>query len=86
MHTHKQGNTSAMQVMSIRLEPELKERLRQIAGEHAYQTLMRDVLWQFVEQHAKPGEYLYDGKQRLLQRENGSALLFCPSISSMSDI
>jgi len=38
-----------MQVMSIRLEPELKERLRQIAGEHAYQTLIRDVLWQFVE-------------------------------------
>jgi predicted transcriptional regulator len=33
-----------MQVMSIRLEPELKERLRKIAGEQGYQTLMQDVL------------------------------------------
>jgi predicted DNA-binding protein len=39
-----------MQVTSIRLEPELKERLREISGEQGYQTLIREVLWQFVEQ------------------------------------
>ncbi len=39
-----------MQVTSIRLEPELKERLREISGEQGYQTLIRDILWQFVEQ------------------------------------
>ncbi|HEY9661497.1 MAG TPA: hypothetical protein V6C65_23820 [Allocoleopsis sp.] len=36
--------------MSIRLEPELKEQLREISGEQGYQTLIREVLWQFVEQ------------------------------------
>jgi hypothetical protein len=50
MDTHKRGSTSEMQVTSIRLEPELKERLREISGEQGYQTLMREVLWQFVEQ------------------------------------
>jgi hypothetical protein len=50
MNTHKRGSTSEMQVTSIRLEPELKERLREISGEQGYQTLIREVLWQFVEQ------------------------------------
>ncbi|MEP0914995.1 hypothetical protein NDI45_29290 [Leptolyngbya sp. GB1-A1] len=50
MDTRKRGSTSEMQVTSIRLEPELKERLREISGEQGYQTLIRDVFWQFVEQ------------------------------------
>ncbi|MGI0488503.1 hypothetical protein ACN4EK_24090 [Pantanalinema rosaneae CENA516] len=50
MDTRKRGNTSEMQVTSIRMEPELKERLRQISGEQGYQTLIREVLWQFVDQ------------------------------------
>jgi hypothetical protein len=50
MDTRKRGSTSEMQVTSIRLEPELKERLREISGEQGYQTLIREVLWQFVEQ------------------------------------
>jgi predicted DNA-binding protein len=45
MDTRKRGNISEMQVTSIRLEPELKERLREISREHRYQTLSRDVLW-----------------------------------------
>jgi hypothetical protein len=52
MDTRKRGSTSEMQVTSIRLEPELKERLREISGEQGYQTLIREVLWQFVEQQA----------------------------------
>ena len=50
MDTRKRGRTSEMQVTSIRLEPELKERLRELSGEQGYQTLIREVLWQFVEQ------------------------------------
>ncbi|MBW4523445.1 MAG: hypothetical protein KME16_27890 [Scytolyngbya sp. HA4215-MV1] len=56
MNTQKRGSTSEMQVTSIRLEPELKERLREISGEQGYQTLIREVLWQFVEQQAVSDE------------------------------
>jgi hypothetical protein len=75
-----------MQVTSIRLEPELKERLREISGEQGYQTLIRDVLWRFVEQQARPDEFLHDGNRQLHQSENGFALPSYPSMFSMSDI
>ncbi|HEY9621498.1 MAG TPA: hypothetical protein V6C78_14145 [Crinalium sp.] len=75
-----------MQVTSIRLEPELKERLREISGEQGYQTLIRDVLWRFVEQQARPDEFLHDGNRQLHQRENGFALPSYPSMFSISDI
>jgi len=86
MNTPKRGSTSEMQVTSIRLEPELKERLRDISGEQGYQTLMRDVLWQFIEQQARPEELLHDGNRQLPQRENGFVLPSCPSMVSISDI
>jgi hypothetical protein len=73
-----------MQVTSIRLESELKERLREISGEQGYQTLIRDVLWRFVEQQVRPDEFLHDGNRQLPQRENGFALPSCPF--SISDI
>jgi predicted DNA-binding protein len=40
-----------MPVTSIRLEVELKERLKALAGTGGYQKLVRDVLWRFVEGH-----------------------------------
>ncbi len=40
MDTRKRGSTSEIQVTSIRLEPELKERLREIFGGQGYQTLI----------------------------------------------
>ncbi|XGW00730.1 MAG: hypothetical protein ACAF41_33905 (plasmid) [Leptolyngbya sp. BL-A-14] len=86
MNTPKRGTTSEMQVTSIRLEPELKERLREISGEQGYQTLIRDVLWRFVERQARPDKLLHDGKRPLLQRENGFALPSYPSMFSMSEI
>jgi predicted transcriptional regulator len=49
MDTRKPSSTSEMQVTSIRLEAELKERLRELSGEQGYQTLIRQILWQFVE-------------------------------------
>lgn len=54
MDVRKRGVTTDMQVTSIRLEPELKERLREISGDLGYQTLIRKILWQFVEQQAVP--------------------------------
>jgi hypothetical protein len=78
MNTSKRGSTSEMQVTSIRLEPELKERLREISGEQGYQTLIRDVLWRFVEQQARPDELLRDGNRQLPQESS------CPF--SLSDI
>jgi hypothetical protein len=50
MNTRKPGSTSEMQVTSIRLEAKLKEQLRELSGEQGYQSLIREVLWQFVEQ------------------------------------
>ncbi|MBL1178797.1 hypothetical protein [Pantanalinema sp. GBBB05] len=88
MNTPKRGSTSEMQVMSIRLEPELKERSREISGEQGYQTLIREVLWQFVDQQPMP-----DGKRsrvvkhgRLPRRGNCFAPLSHPTLLSMSDI
>ena len=79
MDTRKRGNTSEMQVTSIRLEPELKERLREISGEQGYQTLIREVLWQFVDQQPMP-----DGERsRMVKHER---LPSQPPLLSMSDI
>ena len=86
MDTGKRGSTSEMQVTSIRLEPELKERLREISAEQGYQTLIRDVLWRFVEQQARPDALRHDGSWQLPPKENFSALPSYPSMFSISDI
>lgn len=79
MDTRKRGSTSEMQVTSIRLEPELKERLREISGEQGYQTLIRKVLWQFVEQQMEADEVrLYSVEDRRSPSH--------PPLLSMSDI
>jgi len=46
--------TTDMPVTSIRLEVELKARLKALAGKDGYQKLIRDVLWQFVEDNQLP--------------------------------
>jgi predicted DNA-binding protein len=53
MDTLKKTSTTEMQVTSIRLERELKDRLRDIAGEQGYQTLIRDILWNYVQNHGE---------------------------------
>ena len=78
MNTPKRGSTSEMQVTSIRLEPELKERLREISGEQGYQTLIREVLWQFVEQPVPDGE-----QSRVVKHGRSPSH---PPLLSMSDI
>ncbi len=38
-----------MEVTSIRLERELKDRLKELAGSQSYQALVRDILWNYVQ-------------------------------------
>ncbi|MGF1499964.1 MAG: hypothetical protein ACFB8W_24520 [Elainellaceae cyanobacterium] len=47
---HNRTPTTEMEVTSIRLERELKEQLKQLAGNQGYQALIRDVLWRYVQQ------------------------------------
>ncbi|MEA5515295.1 hypothetical protein [Nodularia sp. UHCC 0506] len=55
MHTIARTPTTDMEVTSIRLERELKDKLKDIAGNQGYQALIRDILWNYVQQ--KSGEW-----------------------------
>lgn len=48
-------STTQMEVTSIRLEKTLKDSLKSLSGSQGYQTLIRDILWNYVQQ--KSGEY-----------------------------
>lgn len=50
MYTMNRTATTDMEVTSIRLERELKDRLKELAGNQGYQALIRDVLWNYVRQ------------------------------------
>jgi metal-responsive CopG/Arc/MetJ family transcriptional regulator len=50
MHTiNRTTSTTDMEVTSIRLERELKERLKELADKQGYQALIRDILWDYVQ-------------------------------------
>ncbi|WP_353929074.1 hypothetical protein WJM97_12120 [Okeanomitos corallinicola TIOX110] len=55
MQTITRTSTTDMEVTSIRLERELKDKLKEIAGNQGYQALIRDILWNYVQQ--KSGEW-----------------------------
>ena len=55
MHTITRTPTTDMGVTSIRLERELKDKLKTLSGNQGYQALIRDVLWNYVQQ--KSGEW-----------------------------
>lgn len=55
MHTLTRTSTTDMEVTSIRLERELKEKLKELSGNQGYQALIRDVLWDYVRQ--KSGDF-----------------------------
>lgn len=62
MPTLSRVSTTEMEVTSIRLERSLKEKLKAIAGNRGYQALIREILWQYIEQ--APGDC------RQLQRQD----------------
>lgn len=53
--TRTRTSTTKMEVTSIRLERELKKKLKELSGTTGYQALIRDVLWNYVQQ--KSGNY-----------------------------
>ncbi|WP_017306720.1 hypothetical protein [Spirulina subsalsa] len=53
--TKTRKTTTEMEVTSIRLERELKDKLKAISGNMGYQALIRDILWNYVQQ--KSGTY-----------------------------
>ena len=53
MHTLTRTPTTEMEVTSIRLERELKEKLKELSGNQGYQALIRDILWDYVEQRSR---------------------------------
>jgi metal-responsive CopG/Arc/MetJ family transcriptional regulator len=55
MHTILRTPTTEMEVTSIRLEKELKEKLKEMSGNQGYQALIRDILWNYVQQ--KSGDW-----------------------------
>jgi metal-responsive CopG/Arc/MetJ family transcriptional regulator len=55
MHTITRTSTTEMEVTSIRLERELKEKLKELSGNQGYQALIRDILWNYVQQ--KSGDF-----------------------------
>jgi metal-responsive CopG/Arc/MetJ family transcriptional regulator len=55
MHTITRTSTTEMEVTSIRLERELKEKLKDLSGNQGYQALIRDILWNYVQQRS--GDY-----------------------------
>lgn len=52
MYTLNRTATTEMEVTSIRLERELKEKLKELSGNQGYQALIRDVLWNYVQQRS----------------------------------
>ena len=44
------SSTTEMQVTSIRFERELIDKLKDMAGGQGYQSLIREVLWDYVQQ------------------------------------
>ena len=56
MHTlTRTTSTTEMEVTSIRLERELKDKLKELSGNQRYQALIRDILWNYVQQ--KSGDW-----------------------------
>lgn len=51
--TAKRIATTDMQVTSIRLETDLKDRLKNLAGNQGYQSLIREVLWDYIERQER---------------------------------
>ncbi len=55
MQTLTRTSTTEMEVTSIRFERELKDKLKELAGNQGYQALIRDILWDYVQQNS--GQY-----------------------------
>jgi metal-responsive CopG/Arc/MetJ family transcriptional regulator len=53
MALKNQPTTTEMQVTSIRFEKALIDQLKALSGGQGYQSLVRDILWDYVQQHSE---------------------------------
>jgi metal-responsive CopG/Arc/MetJ family transcriptional regulator len=53
MALKNQSTTTEMQVTSIRFEKALIDQLKALSGNQGYQSLVRDILWNYVQQHSE---------------------------------
>jgi predicted transcriptional regulator len=79
MPTTVKTPTTDMEVTSIRLERELKERLKELAENQGYQALIRDILWDYIHQRSSTQSVLSLGEIRasipaIAQQEQRCAL------------
>ncbi|MBE9028879.1 hypothetical protein IQ266_03770 [filamentous cyanobacterium LEGE 11480] len=63
MPTLTRTSTTDMEVTSIRLEKELKEKLKELSTNQGYQALIRDILWTYVNQRSKEPLISVDGTE-----------------------
>ena len=59
MYTLPRTSTTEMEVTSIRLEKELKIQLKKLAGNQGYQAMVRDILWNYVQQRSQDYQCQY---------------------------
>jgi metal-responsive CopG/Arc/MetJ family transcriptional regulator len=52
MALKNQPATTEMQVTSVRFEKALIDQLKELSGNQGYQSLVRDILWNYVQQHS----------------------------------
>lgn len=52
MHALQRTATTEMEVTSIRLERELKDKLKEFSGDQGYQALVREILWNYVRERS----------------------------------
>ncbi|NJM98991.1 MAG: BrnA antitoxin family protein [Phormidesmis sp. RL_2_1] len=69
MPTRTQPSTTEMQVTSIRLERSLIEKLKERAGSSGYQSLMRDVLWDYVNADSNSGQITKENIRTVMAAE-----------------
>ncbi len=55
--------TTDMEVTSIRLERELKEKLKDLSTNQGYQALIRDILWNYVNQRSQEPMIAIEGSE-----------------------
>jgi hypothetical protein len=80
MPTLTRQSTTEMEVTSIRLERDLKEELKKIAGNRGYQALIRDVLWEYVQlkqQQQSPSDHLTAADIRATLPATAQQLEYC---------
>lgn len=84
MINDRQVPTTEMQVTSIRLEQELKDSLKELAGHQGYQALIREILWEYVHQRQHtPSRDLHHTQIRATLTATAQTMEYCALTGQM---